>query len=272
MLIAYIPTLQSEDFGSDLFSKVRQPNIANPEAIGSYSKGCLSGGSYIPNSKFYDQLRPSRNRYWGHPNLLEFIDSIAKEMHDRYGNGLLLGDLSMPRGGPMPYGHKSHQNGLDVDIFYEKKPNIEMQRYELESYKPSSILSANQETVNLDIWSDYHYQLLKVAAEHSEVSRIFVNPVIKRKLCNIAEGRNDKDWLYKIRPWGGHYNHFHVRLNCPASSPECINQRPVEKYHSCGNEINYWLNKDKVYESGSTEARKWLLLSNLPKSCNKLVE
>ena len=156
---------------------------------------------------------------------------------------MLLGDLSMPRGGPMPYGHKSHQNGLDVDIFYEKKPIIEMQRFELESYKPSSLLSANQENINTNIWSDYHYQLLKVVAEHSEVSRIFVNPVIKKKLCNIAEERNDRDWLFKIRPWGGHYNHFHVRLDCPESSAECINQKPVEKYHACGNEINYWLNK-----------------------------
>jgi murein endopeptidase len=30
--------------------------------------------------------------------------------------GLLIGDMSQPRDGPMLYGHSSHQIGLDVDI------------------------------------------------------------------------------------------------------------------------------------------------------------
>ena len=118
----------------------------------------------------------------------------------------------MPRGGPMPYGHKSHQTGLDVDIFYEKKPELAMNRFELETFKPSSVLSPNQREINEDLWSDYHYDLLKIATKDDRVTRIFVNPLIKKELCMIAEEKDDMDWLKKIRPWAGHYNHFHVRL------------------------------------------------------------
>jgi penicillin-insensitive murein DD-endopeptidase len=30
--------------------------------------------------------------------------------------GMLIGDMALPREGPMPTGHRNHQIGLDVDI------------------------------------------------------------------------------------------------------------------------------------------------------------
>ena len=35
---------------------------------------------------------------------------------------LWIGDLSQPRGGPMPFGHASHQTGLDVDVWLDLSP------------------------------------------------------------------------------------------------------------------------------------------------------
>ena len=41
-------------------------------------------------------------------------------------NGLLIGDMSQPRGGPMLNGHSSHQIGLDVDIWFTPMPDHEL--------------------------------------------------------------------------------------------------------------------------------------------------
>ena len=64
----------ASEYASEVFSKIRTESLDAPESFGSYSKGCLSGGRYLPSHKFhYDALKPSRNRFWGHPNLLNFI-------------------------------------------------------------------------------------------------------------------------------------------------------------------------------------------------------
>ena len=86
----------------------------------------------------------------------------------------------------------------------------------------------------------------------------------------IAEEKEDMDWLKKIRPWAGHYNHFHVRLGCPKNSELCINQADVNNSTGCGSELDFWMKKDKLFESNSTKIRKWMLLSDLPKSCRKI--
>lgn len=263
----------ASEYASEVFSKIRTESLDAPESFGSYSKGCLSGGRYLPSHKFhYDALKPSRNRFWGHPNLINLIEDTSQKVYSAYGNGLLIGDLAMPRGGPMPYGHKSHQNGLDVDVYYQKKPNYELQRFELETYQPKSMLSKDQTSIQNNLWSEYHYQLLKIFADDERVTRIFVNPVIKKNLCTQAIEKNESSWLKKIRPWGGHYKHFHVRLECPEDSKACKNQPPVQNSDGCGAELDTWLKKEKIYESNSTKIKKWILLSDLPKSCNRLIE
>jgi len=261
----------SKEYASEIFFKIRTETNSEAKSIGSYSKGCLAGAEYLPNhSLHYEALKPSRNRFWGHPNLISYIKNTSKEVFETHGNGLILGDLAMPRGGPMPYGHKSHQTGLDVDIFYERKPDLAMSRFELETFKPRSVLSPNQKEINEDLWSDYHYDLLKIATKDDRVTRVFVNPLIKKELCMIAEEKDDMDWLKKIRPWAGHYNHFHVRLGCPKNSELCINQADVNNSTGCGSELDFWMKKDKLFESNSTKIRKWMLLSDLPKSCKKI--
>jgi len=262
----------ANEYASEIFYKIRTESNLSSESIGSYSKGCLAGGVYLPShAKHYDALKPSRNRFWGHPDLIEFIEITSEKIFNEFGTGLLIGDLSMPRGGPMPYGHKSHQNGLDVDIFYERKPEYQLDRFKLETYKPKSLLSPNQREINYELWTDYHYELLKITSENDRVARVFVNPLIKKKLCKKAADINDVDWLSKIRPWGGHYNHFHVRLTCPVGSKNCVNQAPVTQDDGCASELQSWLKKDKLFESNSTKIKKWMLLSELPNSCRKII-
>ena len=74
-------------------------------------------------------MRLSRNRIWGHPELIRLIERLATEAKAQDGwNGLLVGDLSQPRGGPMLTGHASHQVGLDADIWLTPMPGHPLSR------------------------------------------------------------------------------------------------------------------------------------------------
>src|SRR5439155_21254326 len=66
----------------------------------------------------------------------------------------------------------------------------------------------------------------------------FVNPLVKGALC--AEAGDDRAWLRKIRPWWAHHEHFHVRLACPADSPDCERQPPLPPGDGC-DELAWWL-------------------------------
>jgi penicillin-insensitive murein endopeptidase len=74
------------------------------------------------------------------------------------------------------------------------------------------------------------------AAEDPQVNRVFVNTAIKKALCRDAG--HDRAWLGKVQPWLGHDWHFHVRLNCPADSPECESQPPRPGDGCTGSEMH----------------------------------
>src|SRR5205807_1105247 len=70
----------------------------------------------------YEAIRISRNRYWGQPVMLEYIQGLAAKMTAAGQAQLYIGDIGQPRGGPAPSGHASHQVGLDADIWFERQP------------------------------------------------------------------------------------------------------------------------------------------------------
>jgi penicillin-insensitive murein endopeptidase len=44
-------------------------------------------------------MRPSRNRNWGNPQLIPFIERFVTNAKKVGWNGLLVGDMAQPRGG-----------------------------------------------------------------------------------------------------------------------------------------------------------------------------
>ena len=103
-----------------LFGAKKLPLNMQARAIGSYAKGCLSGGKALSvTGPAWQAMRTSRNRNWAHPALVKLVEKLAKESKQSDGwNGLLVGDMSQPRGGPMLTGHASHQIGLDADVWF----------------------------------------------------------------------------------------------------------------------------------------------------------
>ncbi len=104
--------------------------------------------------------------------------------------GLLIGDISQPRGGPMFTGHASHQVGLDADMWLTPMPNHELSRAEREEMSATMVVAESRLDVDPNIWTPGHMAVIKAAAEEPRVERIFVNAAIKKALCREANGRS----------------------------------------------------------------------------------
>ena len=131
-------------------------------------------------------------------------------------------------------GHSSHQIGLDADIWLTPMPDRILTPQEREDITATSMLK-DPFTVDPAIWTPLHTKLIKRAASYPQVSRIFVHPAIKKILCEQAG--KDRAWLAKVRPWWGHFYHFHIRLSCPPDAEGCENQKPVTGDDGCGTEL-----------------------------------
>src|SRR5947209_3328320 len=183
--------------------------------IGFYAKGCLAGGAALPtNGPTWQVMRLSRNRNWGHPRLVELIERLSQKAAKVGWPGLLVGDMSQPRGGPMLSGHASHQVGLDADIWLTPMPAHELTAVEREDMSATMIVARDRKDVDPKVWTPAHAALIKAAAKEPAVERIFVNAAIKEALCR--EAGDDRGWLQKVRPYWQHDYHFHVRIKCPA--------------------------------------------------------
>lgn len=225
-----------------LFGAKKLPVNLQARAIGSYAKGCLSGGKALPvTGPAWQAMRTSRNRNWAHPALVKLVEKLAKESKQSDGwNGLLVGDMSQPRGGPMLTGHASHQIGLDADVWFTPMPDRVLTSTERENYVPIEMVK-DRSTLNRDNWSESRARLIRRAASYPEVARIFVHPPIKAELCKWAKG--DRSWLAKVRPYYNHTYHFHIRMKCPPGYAGCKNQAPAAPKDGtgCGEEMAYWM-------------------------------
>lgn len=260
-----------------LFGAQKTPANMAARSIGTYAKGCLAGAQALPvNGPDWQVMRLSRNRNWGNPKLIGLLERLAKDAHDKDGwNGLLVGDISQPRGGPMLTGHASHQIGLDADIWLMQMPDRMLTREEREKISPKLVVKDRKE-MDYSVWTEAHARLIKRAASYPEVARIFVHPPIKRELCRWATG--DRSWLAKVRPYYGHNYHFHIRIHCPNGG--CKDQwTPNPKDGTgCGEELAYWYSDapwkpPKPAKPGAKPPKppKPLTITGLPAECRSVV-
>ena len=260
-----------------LFSQTNLPSIGKAVAIGYYPRGCLQGGVELPvNGPNWQVMRLSRNRNWGHPELVHFLEKFAPLAARATGwKGILVGDMAQPRGGPLPFGHLSHQIGLDVDIWFMPEPDHELSRKEREDISAINVVAADKLTVNPKIWTPQHAAFIKTAAQQPNVERVLVNAAIKKELCRI-EGTQHFSWMSKVRPWYGHDDHIHVRLKCPADSPNCRKQPPVPAGDGCATkDLAFWFKDSVLHPKPSPPPKvppKPLTLADLPPACKNVID
>jgi murein endopeptidase len=109
-------------------------------AVGRPNHGRLRGGVELPGAgtdfvTVDPVTRASPNRAWrryGTDRLVRMLLRVAAEHAAAHPDAprLVVGDLSRPRGGRFGPelggdGHRSHQNGLDADVFYPRRDGLE---------------------------------------------------------------------------------------------------------------------------------------------------
>ena len=256
----------------ELFGGFASPAPApQPAAIGSYALGCMAGASALPSDgPGWQVMRLSRNRSWGQPELVAFIERLSLEARSDGWPGLLVGDMAQPRGGPMRTGHASHQIGLDADVWLTPMPGRRLTSDERESLGAASMLQEGTREVDTARFGPAQVALIRRAARDPAVARIFVHPGIKQALC--AAAGDDRSWLRTVRPWWGHDTHFHVRLACPNGQALCRNQEPPPPGDGCGSELAWWLSDEPWRAKPPGKPAKPVMLADLPARCATLVQ
>jgi hypothetical protein len=137
-----------------------------PEVIGFYSNGCVAGAQALPETgPTWQAMRLSRNRNWGHPELIDYITGLSRQVAATTSwNGLYVGDMSQPRGGPMLTGPcqppvRPRRRYLDaararpgLSVAGARKPQLHFHAV------PARRVDFN------DNWTEDHAQVLRLAA------------------------------------------------------------------------------------------------------------
>lgn len=247
--------------------KVATTTSGPATAIGGPSNGCIVGARVLPATDTgFVSIRRHRNRYYGHPDTIRLVRDLGRALSKRTQKLMMVGDLSQPRGGLMSSSHRSHQNGMDVDIWFRLAGSVrDANGHHPEARDPRSMVAPGGRNLSKD-WGAQQRFLLKTSADHPRVDRIFVNPVIKRALCRFEQG--DRNWLRKLRPWWGHDAHFHVRLKCPQGSPRCKQQPPLPAGDGCDQSLAWWFSKEaRIPAQKSKEKTR----PSIPAACKALL-
>lgn len=266
---------KNEKTAKQLFGAAKLPTLGKAMAIGYYPRGCLQGGVELPvTGPTWQVMRVSRNRNWGHPDLVRFLEKFAPRAAKATGwKGILVGDMAQPRGGPLPSDHMSHTTGLDVDVWFMPMPGHTLSREERDKTAAINLVADDWKHLNPKTWTPQHVAFIKAAAEAPDVERVLVNAAIKQELCRVEPKAG---WMAKVRPWYGHHDHIHVRLSCPADSPNCRKQPPVGGDDGCApNALAYWFSDKVLNPPKPTTPRKPpkpITLADLPPACKNVLD
>ena len=269
---AKVKGLAKAAFGGVAFASTQAPAVH-----GGYAKGCLAGGEELPETgATWQAMRLSRNRNWAHPEMVEMVKKLSRvAARQPSWNGLYVGDMSQPRGGPMLTGHRSHQSGLDADIWMLPAKNLNLSVKERESISSISTRRSKGAFTN-DSWTRAHHEIIKAAAKDKRTERIFVFPGAKVKMC--ADEKGSKAWLRKVRPWYGHHYHFHIRLACPKGARGCKSQNPPPAGNGCA-DAQKWVDdilnppapKPRDPNAPKPKPRREYKVADLPQKCTNVL-
>src|SRR5688572_1463504 len=126
-------------------------------ALGTHMAGRLEHGVRLPaeGRTFFTWdpvLRRSPNRdwrRWGTDRLVRVVLDVARNYHAAHPRAprMAIGDLSRPHGGDFGprfgyIGHASHQNGLDVDVYYPRADARELAPLGRRRHRPAPLTGA----------------------------------------------------------------------------------------------------------------------------------
>lgn len=215
---------------------------------GFYTHGSLSHSSTLPlETSTFVEVLPERHRNYGSQGMIELIKRVTTEYlsMDPTSEKIQIGDIANLEGGPA---HISHQNGLDADIVYLRKDHAVQPAHDYGTptgFRDTFVHQGRLDT-NFDI--ERNWKFISLLMESGRIDIIIVDSVIKQAFCGYAL-KSGQFPIYTstlsrlVDTEDLHDTHMHVRLSCPAASPECrsnpatANLNPND--HGCGSSLKH---------------------------------
>jgi hypothetical protein len=179
-------------------ARARAPKIAwnRATSVGLPYGGSLIGGTQLPAegpnwvtwNPVTDSVPNAPRRLYGHERTIRAIVSVAAAYRAAHPAAppIVVGDISREGGGPMVDEHVSHQNGLDVDIYYPRRDGV---------------LRAPVALDQID------HQLAQ------ELLQRFLAAGARMVFVGYSTGLRGPAGV--VVPWPSHENHMHVRFPPP---------------------------------------------------------
>ncbi len=213
--------------------------VPGPRIVSGPGGGCIAGAVELPaDGPGYQTVRASRSWFWGHPDTVAALRTLARRAEVARLPTLYMNDISRAHGGPMPGLHASHQVGLDADVWLDLSPKPALSLAARDAVEVASVVAADGRGVDPARWTAEHVTLLRLATGLPGIDRVLVNPAIKQQLCRTPMA--DRAWLRLIRPWYGHAAHMHLHFRCPAGQSECRDLSPVPPGDGCDATLAWW--------------------------------
>lgn len=209
---------------------------------GGANGGCIAGAvSLPPMGDGYETIHSSTSHFYGAPVTIQGVIALGNKAHENGLPPLLVEDISLPRGGPMPGGHIAHQVGLDVDIALDMRARGYLSAADRESIQIASLVRPDGRDIEPSMWNDGVVRVLWLTATLPGVDRLLVNPAIKQQLCRTVTG--DRSWLRFVRPWWGHTAHMHIEFKCPPEQADCVVHAPPPPGDGCDASLQWWFDQ-----------------------------
>jgi penicillin-insensitive murein endopeptidase len=66
------------------WQKITQPISGSAQSIGAFANGCIVGAQALPlRATGYQVMRTDQRRYFGHPDLIQFIQRLSNQVHNK---------------------------------------------------------------------------------------------------------------------------------------------------------------------------------------------
>jgi murein endopeptidase len=221
------PDEEDSDFAAlleqlDEDESVRRTHRIKSRSSGSAHVGSLLGGVQLPRHPGYRLVDASRA--WGTSKTIGLLLEASGEIvaADPAAPRVEVHDLSLRLGGRMR-GHKSHENGRDVDLTYYQRSNR------------GTCVARQVSPRELDALREW--RLMRHWLERSQAEFIFVDyslqgPLYAAAKADCATQRQlAASFQYPRRPdvragiirhVPNHADHVHVRFRCSASDSSCM--------------------------------------------------
>lgn len=208
------------------------------QAFGRMNGGHLEKAAQLPSSGVGFQARRPLDQAYGTNLMMEMIQGAAKQVEKKYPgrSPFVIAAISKKNGGVLlnrsKRAHRSHQNGLDVDVVFPAKNKV-VDMWEACRAGKSGICPAGAKVdSNFDSERFWLFAKALTCAEKNPVKVMFIDKQIKNHLCAYAKslGENYNDpkscahrTLKAMKSSVFHHNHVHIRFRCPGN-PECQDQ------------------------------------------------